>query len=48
MIQKNTLAKIYKTILKNNAFATGINFEQFEEALFRITVKSKELLNGII
>ena len=48
MIQKNTLGKIYKVICKNNVFSTGINFEQFEEALFRIVVKSKELLNGIL
>ena len=48
MVEKNTLAKIFKAVCKNSINSIGINFRQFQETLFRIGVKSKELLNGII
>lgn len=41
MIEKNTLAKIFKITGRSNENNSGINFRGFKEILFRISVKSK-------
>lgn len=47
MIEKNNLAKIYKAVGRSSESYSGVNFKGFQETLFRIAVKSKELLNDI-
>lgn len=48
MIEKNYLAKIFKITGRIGEGNSGINFRAFKETLFRIAVKSKEMLNEIV
>ena len=51
MLEKTDLTTIFKTIgreaKKNGLTAIGLGFSGFKEALFRIVVKAKDLLNDI-
>ena len=52
MVEKNVLAQVFKSMSrdakKSGSNSIGLPFEGFKEALFRIVVKSKQLLNDIV
>ena len=48
MIEKNTLAQIFKSVGRTSSLHQGVDFVGFKETLFKISVKSKDLLNNIV
>jgi hypothetical protein len=53
MVSKNTVSQVFRSFLKEEITEErkgvfGLDFTRFKEALFKICIKSKEVLNSII
>ena len=45
LIGKNAIAMLFRSSIKNEA-KNGLNYSHFEEMLFKIAVKGKNILNA--
>lgn len=52
MVSKNTVSQIYRSFLKEDMEERkgvfGLDYPRFKETLFKVCIKAKEVLNGLV